>query len=135
MARYCTLRRNKFLVDSVTWRENQTLAPIAGGKVRVEEIDYRASRGLDKSLVGTLPMHRFPSLGGFVCQSLHRDQAHIDCGGSQVVLFQEEPISEDNRSVECSLGIASLRGRADPPQFAHSERRSALLCRPTDPDH
>jgi hypothetical protein len=30
----------------------------------------------------------------------HRGQAHVDCGGSDVVLLQEEPIAEDNSSIE-----------------------------------
>jgi hypothetical protein len=44
----------------VTWREDQTLAPIASARLKgacIEESDYRASRGLDKSVVGTLPVH------------------------------------------------------------------------------
>jgi hypothetical protein len=33
-------------------------------------------------------------VGGFVSKSPHRGQAHVDCGGSETVLFQEEPVSD-----------------------------------------
>jgi hypothetical protein len=36
-----------------------------------------------------------------VSQSSHCRQPHIDGGGSKVSLFQEKPIPEYNRSIEC----------------------------------
>jgi hypothetical protein len=49
-----------------------------------------------------------PGVRRFVSQSPNRCQAHVDSGGSEVVLFKEEPIPEDNCSVERQSGLRAV---------------------------
>src|SRR5260370_42482393 len=39
-------------------------------------------------------------VGGFVCEPPHSGQPNIDCGGRQLLLLQEEAVSEEHRPVE-----------------------------------
>jgi hypothetical protein len=48
-------------------------------------------------------------VGGFVSKSPHRGQAHVNCGGSEIVLFQEEPVPEHDSPAKCQTWLRGAR--------------------------
>src|SRR5450759_3953866 len=47
-------------------------------------------------------------VGGFVSKSSHCGQAHVDCGGSETVLFQEEPVPEHDSPAKCQTWLRAV---------------------------
>ena len=47
-------------------------------------------------------------IGGFISEAPDGGQSHIDRGGREVLLFEKEPVPEDDRPVKCKAGFGTV---------------------------
>ena len=47
-------------------------------------------------------------IGGFISEAPDGGQSHIDRGGREVLLFEKEPVPEDDRPVKCKTWFGTV---------------------------
>ena len=78
------------------------------------------------------------SVGGFISESPHSREAHVDGGGCEVLLFEEKPVAKDDSPVKGQTRFGTVPpdefGFADispteRPGFSGASQTTSTVCR------